>query len=97
MNRKLTARGKARRAELMGFAAQRFAASGYDPTSVADVVSGLGVGKGVFYWYFSSKEELFVEILREAQHNLRRRQQQAIGAATSKTPSSPAGSPMSIP
>ena len=29
---------------------------------------GLGVGKGVFYWYFASKEELFLEILREAQH-----------------------------
>jgi AcrR family transcriptional regulator len=79
VNRKLTARGKARRAELMDFAAERFAANGYDPTSVADVVSGMGVGKGVFYWYFSSKEELFVEILREAQYNLRRRQQQGIG------------------
>jgi len=79
VNRRLTARGKARRAELMGFAAQQFATSGYDPTSVADIVSGLGVGKGVFYWYFSSKDELFIEILREAQYNLRRRQQQAIG------------------
>ena len=36
------------------------------------------MGKGVFYWYFSSKEELFLEILREAQHDLRRTQQQAI-------------------
>ena len=63
----------------MDFAAARFAENGYHPTSVAEVVSGLGVGKGVFYWYFSSKEELFLEILREAQHDLRRRQQQEIG------------------
>ena len=36
------------------------------------------MGKGVFYWYFDSKEQLFLEILRDAQTDLRRRQQQAI-------------------
>ena len=51
----------------MEFAAARFAEQGYHPTSVAEIVQGLGVGKGVFYWYFSSKEELFLEILKEAQ------------------------------
>jgi AcrR family transcriptional regulator len=79
MNHRLTARGKERRRQLMDFAAARFAENGYHPTSVAEIVQGMGVGKGVFYWYFSSKEELFLEILREAQHGLRRRQQQAIG------------------
>jgi len=63
----------------MEFAAQRFAERGYHPTSVAEIVQGMGVGKGVFYWYFSSKEELFLEILRDAQQQLRRRQQQAFG------------------
>ncbi len=62
----------------MAYAAARFAENGYHPTSVAEIVVGLGVGKGVFYWYFSSKEELFLEILREAQQDVRRRQQQAI-------------------
>jgi AcrR family transcriptional regulator len=62
----------------MAFAAQRFAEQGYHPTSVSEIVSGLGVGKGVFYWYFDSKEQLFLEILRDAQTDLRRRQQQAI-------------------
>jgi AcrR family transcriptional regulator len=33
----------------------------------------------VFYWYFSSKEELFTEILREAQQDLRKAQQAALG------------------
>ncbi|HEX7166749.1 MAG TPA: TetR/AcrR family transcriptional regulator [Acidimicrobiales bacterium] len=78
MNRRLTQRGKDRRRQLMEFAAQRFAENGYHPTSVAEIVQGMGVGKGVFYWYFSSKEELFLEILRESQTDLRRRQQQAI-------------------
>ena len=78
MNRRLTQRGRERRQQLMDFAATRFAEQGYHPTSVAEIVQGLGVGKGVFYWYFSSKEELFFEILREAQQDLRRSQQQAI-------------------
>lgn len=78
MNRRLTPRGKERRQQLMAFAASRFAANGYHPTSVAEIVQGLGVGKGVFYWYFDSKEQLFLEILRDAQHSLRRAQQQAI-------------------
>ena len=63
----------------MQFAAGRFAEQGYHPTSVSEIVAGLGVGKGVFYWYFDSKEQLFLEILKEAQTDLRRRQQQAIG------------------
>ena len=48
-------RGRDRRHQLMEYAAQRFAEGGYHPTSVADIVDGLNVGKGVFYWYFSSK------------------------------------------
>jgi AcrR family transcriptional regulator len=76
--RRLTARGEERRRQLLDFATQRFAGSGYHPTSVADIVGGLGVGKGVFYWYFESKEQLFVEILRESQLDLRRHQRDAI-------------------
>lgn len=78
MSRRLTPRGKERRAQLIDYATTRFASDGYHPTSVADIVDGLGVGKGVFYWYFSSKEELFVEILRTSQRDMRRRQQRAI-------------------
>jgi AcrR family transcriptional regulator len=77
-NRKLTQRGRDRRHQLMEYAARRFAEGGYHPTSVADIVDGLQVGKGVFYWYFSSKEELLLEILAEGQLNLRRAQQDAI-------------------
>ena len=78
MERTLTPRGVRRRHELMEEAARRFAANGYDPTSVAEIVDGLGVGKGVFYWYFASKEELLGEILLEAQNDLRRTQFAAI-------------------
>ena len=79
MPRKLTQRGKERRVQLLREAARLFSEQGYHPTSVADIVASLHVGKGVFYWYFPSKEELFVEILRSAHQDLRRRQQAAIG------------------
>jgi AcrR family transcriptional regulator len=78
VTRRLTQRGMERRAQILAYATERFAADGYHPTSVADIVDGLGVGKGVFYWYFDSKEELFVEILRTAQTDMRRRQQREI-------------------
>jgi AcrR family transcriptional regulator len=76
--RRLTPRGQERRAQLIAYATELFASKGYHPSSVADIVEGVGVGKGVFYWYFTSKEQLFVEILREAQTDMRRRQHQAI-------------------
>ena len=78
MERQLTPRGRQRRDDLMAFATERFATNGYHPTSVAEIVDGLGVGKGVFYWYFSSKDELFREILRGAQRSLRAAQVAAI-------------------
>jgi len=79
MERRLTQRGKERRQQLLAYATQRFAEQGYHPTSVAEIVSGLRVGKGVFYWYFESKEQLMLEVLREAHRSLRRAQQDAIG------------------
>jgi AcrR family transcriptional regulator len=78
VSRRLTSRGRRRREELIEYAAERFASQGYHPTSVTDITEGLGVGKGVFYWYFESKEALFVQILIEAQRDLRRAERQAV-------------------
>ena len=79
MERKLTARGRERRRQILDESARLFAERGYHPTSVADIVESLGVGKGVFYWYFESKEDLFLEILASSSQDLRRLQQAAIG------------------
>ena len=76
--RRLTPRGEERRAQLIAHATSMFATKGYHPTSVADIVEDVGVGKGVFYWYFTSKDQLIIEILRTAQTDMRRRQQRAI-------------------
>ncbi len=80
-NRTLTARGKDRRDALMAFATSQFAQNGFHPTSVSEIVDGVGVGKGVFYWYFSSKDQLLLHILRDALRDLRRNQNRAIRTA----------------
>ncbi|HVL63574.1 MAG TPA: TetR/AcrR family transcriptional regulator [Actinomycetota bacterium] len=76
--RRLTKRGTKRREQVLEAAAQLFATQGYHGTTVGDVCDTLGVGKGVFYWYFESKESLFAELLESSLLRLRRAQQAAI-------------------
>ena len=78
MDRKLTKRGSERREQLLVAASRLFAEQGYHGTAVGDVCDALGVGKGVFYWYFESKEALFSELLQESLFQMRRAQQNAI-------------------
>ncbi|MFN2587949.1 MAG: TetR/AcrR family transcriptional regulator [Actinomycetota bacterium] len=78
--RKLTKRGTKRRVQLLDAASRLFAVQGYHGTTVGDICDSLGVGKGVFYWYFESKEALFSEILQESLLELRRAQERAIEA-----------------
>lgn len=77
-DRRLTARGRDRKDQLIRFATRQFAEHGFHPTSVADIVDGIGVGKGVFYWYFPSKDDLLLEILRDALYDLRSTQRAAL-------------------
>lgn len=79
--RQLTRRGQERRQKLLEFATRRFAENGFHPTSVAEIVDGVGVGKGVFYWYFESKDQLLAHILRDALHELRSSQAEAMAGA----------------
>jgi AcrR family transcriptional regulator len=44
---------------------------GFEHTRVSDIVGACGVGQGVFYWYFESKEALFGEILADTTMRLR--------------------------
>jgi AcrR family transcriptional regulator len=47
-----------RRAEILSEALRIFLARGYENTSLNDLISEAGFSKGMFYHYFSSKEEL---------------------------------------
>ena len=52
------------REELMGAALKLFTQRGYSATTVRELVEGAGVTKPVLYYYFGSKEGLFLELMR---------------------------------
>jgi len=47
-----------RKNEILDAAEELFMAKGYDATSVKDIISKVGVAHGLFYYYFSSKEDV---------------------------------------
>ena len=55
------------RARLLTAAAEVFAKKGYERASVDDVATRAGFTKGAVYWNFSSKEDLFLALVRERQ------------------------------
>ncbi|MGY0694480.1 TetR/AcrR family transcriptional regulator [Virgibacillus sp. FSP13] len=56
-----------------------FEKKGFSETSIQDIVNILGVTKGTFYYYFSSKEQLLMEIHHAYITNLLDRQARIIG------------------
>jgi len=64
---RLTANAKTRaRERLLQAAATRFAADGFEAASVNTISAEAGFAKGTVYNYFSSKDELFGEVIRPA-------------------------------
>mgnify|MGYP006284825789 CR=1 FL=1 len=57
-------RGEKTRARILDAAAIGFAEQGYDSTSVAEICHRAEVSKGAFYHHFSSKQDLFMELLQ---------------------------------
>lgn len=55
-----------------------FENKGFSETSIQDIVNVLGVTKGTFYYYFSSKEQLLMEIHHQYITNLLERQNRII-------------------
>lgn len=51
-----------RRNELLDAAEELFTNKGYNETAVSDIVKKVSVAQGTFYYYFKSKEEIFVAI-----------------------------------
>jgi AcrR family transcriptional regulator len=58
------ARGIAKREEILDVALDLFARNGYDRTSVREVARLTGLSQAGLLHHFSSKEELFTEVLR---------------------------------
>ena len=76
--RQLTEQGKERKQQLLDAAVGLFAERGYAATRIADICTAAGVAKGLFYWYFETKEALFIELVRSMRTRLRRAQGAAI-------------------
>ena len=54
-----------RRQRIIANASELFAAKGYHGTTIDEIVQATGIAKGTFYVYFSSKEELLVELMKQ--------------------------------
>lgn len=72
--RRLTDQGRERKQQLLDAAVTLFASRGYAATRIADICEAAGVAKGLFYWYFETKESLFAELVRTMRTQLRRAQ-----------------------
>ncbi len=48
-----------------------FASRGYASTRIADICEQAGVAKGLFYWYFPTKQDVFGELVRTMRRGLR--------------------------
>jgi len=58
-------RKEARPGELLDAALDLFVEKGFAATKVDEVAARAGVSKGTLFLYFSSKEELFKEVVRQ--------------------------------
>jgi AcrR family transcriptional regulator len=78
--RQLTEQGRERKQQLVDAAMVLFAERGYAATRISDICERAGVAKGLFYWYFPTKLDLFSELVRSMRHRLRRTQADAMDA-----------------
>lgn len=76
-----TEQGNERKQQLLDAAQTLFADRGYRATRVADICRQAGVAKGLFYWYFPTKERLFAELVQITRLELRRAQAAAMNHA----------------
>lgn len=54
-----------RKEQVLAVAAKVFAEKGYRAANVTDIVTGAGIGRGTFYLYFNSKQDVFLAIIEK--------------------------------
>jgi len=69
--RPLSSRGARTRRRLLEAAEEIFAELGYHDASIVKLTEAAGVGQGTFYLYFSSKKEIFDELVLDLNHRVR--------------------------
>ena len=70
-----------RRRQLLDVALESFAANGFHRTSMEDIADAAGVTKPVLYQHFSSKRELYLELLDDVGRRLMELIAKAVAAA----------------
>ena len=73
----LSSKGERTRGRLIEAAEQVFADLGYHEASIVKITEGAGVGQGTFYLYFSSKKEIFDELVRDLNRRVRHAMKEA--------------------
>lgn len=76
--RPLSEQGRERKEQLIDAAVALFSERGYAATRIRDICERAGVAKGLFYWYFPTKLDLFAELVRSMRRQLRRAQAAAM-------------------
>ncbi|SES87776.1 transcriptional regulator, TetR family [Natronincola peptidivorans] len=59
-----------RREQILAMSLKLFVTKGLAATKITDISTALGLSQGLIYHYFSSKEEVFIELIRSAYHNM---------------------------
>ncbi|AFT70161.1 TetR family transcriptional regulator [Alloalcanivorax dieselolei B5] len=66
-----TARGARTRARILKAAEDTFGSLGYHRAGISDITRAAGVAQGTLYCYFSGKEEILRELVRDMGHKVR--------------------------
>lgn len=72
-------RGDETRQRILDVAASLFLERGYHGTSVKEIASGVGVSVAALYYFFDSKEEIYVSFIQEALKDFREEIVKSIG------------------
>ena len=81
----LTARGERTRQKLLESAERIFAELGYHDASIVKITEAAGVGQGTFYLYFSSKKQVFDEVVLDLNSRVRHAMTEAAAKGTTRS------------
>jgi AcrR family transcriptional regulator len=79
-----TPRGTRTRQKLLSAAEHVFATLGYHDASIVKITEEAGVGLGTFYLYFSGKQEIFDEVVRDLNRRVRAAMSEGAAGAASR-------------
>ena len=82
--KQLTARGERTRRRLLESAERIFAEVGFHDASIVKITEAAGVGQGTFYLYFSSKKEVFDEVVLDLNVRVRHAMTEAAEKGTTR-------------